>query len=44
MFPIDHFLLTPQAADLLTDCRIDKEIRAREKPSDHVPIWIELDA
>ena len=41
---IDHFLLTPQAADLLTDCQIDKEIRAREKPSDHVPIWVELDA
>ncbi|SLN13196.1 Exodeoxyribonuclease III [Roseovarius litorisediminis] len=41
---IDHFLLTPQAADLLTDCRIDKEIRAREKPSDHVPIWIDLAA
>jgi exodeoxyribonuclease-3 len=39
---IDHFLLNPQAADLLRDCRIDKEIRAREKPSDHVPIWVEL--
>ncbi len=41
---IDHFLLTPQAADLLTECRIDKEVRGREKPSDHVPIWITLDA
>ncbi|SLN14258.1 Exodeoxyribonuclease III [Roseovarius gaetbuli] len=41
---IDHFLLSPQAADLLTDCQIDKDIRAREKPSDHVPIWITLDA
>jgi len=40
---IDHFLLTPQAADHLKDCQIDKDIRAREKPSDHVPIWIELD-
>lgn len=40
---IDHFLLTPQAADLLTDCRIDKEIRGHEKPSDHVPVWVELD-
>lgn len=40
---IDHFLLTPQAADLLVDCQIDKEIRGREKPSDHVPIWVELD-
>jgi len=40
---IDHFLLTPQAADLLKDCQIDKDIRSREKPSDHVPIWVELD-
>ncbi|WP_288942814.1 exodeoxyribonuclease III [uncultured Roseovarius sp.] len=41
---IDHFLLTPQAADLLSDCQIDKAVRGREKPSDHVPIWITLDA
>ncbi len=40
---IDHFLLSPQAADLLTDCQIDKAIRGREKPSDHVPIWVNLD-
>lgn len=40
---IDHFLLTPQAADLLTDCQIDKEIRGYEKPSDHVPVWVDLD-
>ena len=41
---IDHLLLSPQAADLLTDCQIDKDIRGREKPSDHVPIWVDLDA
>jgi exodeoxyribonuclease-3 len=41
---IDHFLLSPQCADLLTDVGIDKEVRGREKPSDHVPIWIELAA
>jgi exodeoxyribonuclease-3 len=40
---IDHFLLTPQAADLLLDCRIDRDLRGREKPSDHVPVWVELD-
>ncbi|WP_424932022.1 exodeoxyribonuclease III [Amaricoccus macauensis] len=40
---IDHFLLTPQAADRLTACGIDKDIRSREKPSDHVPIWVDLD-
>ncbi|NNK79221.1 MAG: exodeoxyribonuclease III [Litoreibacter sp.] len=41
---IDHFLLTPQCADLLVDCQIDAEIRGREKPSDHVPVWVELAA
>ena len=41
---IDHHLLTPQAADLLQDCWIEKDVRGREKPSDHVPVWIELDA
>ncbi len=40
---IDHHLLTPQCADRLNDCRVEKEMRAREKPSDHVPIWVELD-
>lgn len=40
---IDHFLLTPNCADMLQTVGIDKEIRAREKPSDHVPVWVELD-
>ena len=40
---IDHFLLTPQCADLLVDCQTDREVRGREKPSDHIPIWVELD-
>ncbi len=39
---IDHLLLTPQAADLMTDCQIDKAIRGRDKPSDHVPVWVDL--
>ena len=41
---IDHFLLSPQAADLLKGCWIEKERRAGEKPSDHVPVWLELEA
>ncbi|PCJ71377.1 MAG: exodeoxyribonuclease III [Rhodobiaceae bacterium] len=40
---IDHLLLSPQAADRLTACDIDKAPRGREKPSDHTPVWIELD-
>ena len=41
---IDHMLLSPQAADLLHEAGIDKDVRAGEKPSDHVPVWIKLDA
>ncbi|WP_424940309.1 exodeoxyribonuclease III [Aliiroseovarius sp. S253] len=41
---IDHFLLSPECADLLEDCQIDKEVRGREKPSDHVPVWVKLAA
>jgi exodeoxyribonuclease-3 len=39
---IDHQLLSPAAADRLTAAGIDKHVRAWEKPSDHVPVWIEL--
>ena len=40
---IDHILLSPQALDRLKAVGIDKEVRgASEKPSDHVPVWIEL--
>ena len=39
---IDHLLLSPQAADRLSSVEIDKELRGREKASDHVPVRIEL--
>lgn len=39
---IDHLLLSPQAADLLKAARIDREVRTQDKPSDHVPVVIEL--
>lgn len=39
---IDHMLLSPQAADRLKMCEIDRFTRGWEKPSDHVPVWIEL--
>ena len=41
---IDHLLLTPQAADLLAGAGIDRMVRAGDKPSDHVPVWVMLDA
>jgi len=40
---IDHVLLTPQAADRMTGCGIQSQLREREKPSDHVPVWVDLD-
>ena len=40
---IDHLLLSPQAADRLAAAEIDKDMRGREKASDHVPVRIELD-
>ncbi|MFP6730718.1 MAG: exodeoxyribonuclease III [Alphaproteobacteria bacterium] len=39
---IDHLLLSPQAADRLVACDIDKAPRFLEKPSDHTPVWCEL--
>ena len=40
---IDHFLATPLAIDRINDCQIEKKFRALERPSDHVPIWFEID-
>ncbi len=39
---IDHVLLSPAAADRLTNVGIDRHVRTWEKPSDHVPVWIDL--
>jgi exodeoxyribonuclease-3 len=39
---IDHLLLSPQAADRVAACEIDKTPRAKERASDHTPIWCEL--
>jgi exodeoxyribonuclease-3 len=40
---IDHLLLSSQAADRLAGSGIDRNMRGGEKPSDHVPVWIDLD-
>ena len=39
---IDHFLLSPQAADRLLACEIDRAPRGKEKASDHTPVWCEI--
>ncbi|HZX28040.1 MAG TPA: exodeoxyribonuclease III [Telluria sp.] len=40
---IDHLLLSPALAPALKAAWVDRAVRAREKPSDHAPTWIELD-
>ncbi|MCW2316663.1 exodeoxyribonuclease-3 [Rhodoblastus acidophilus] len=39
---IDHLLLSPQAADRLIGVKIDRDMRAKDKPSDHTPVRVEL--
>ncbi|HEX7387092.1 MAG TPA: exodeoxyribonuclease III [Castellaniella sp.] len=41
---IDHILATPALARCCTGCRIDKEPRKWEKPSDHAPVIADFDA
>ncbi len=39
---IDHLLLSPQATDRLRAVWVDKDERAEDKPSDHVPVRLDL--
>lgn len=39
---IDHLMLSPQAADRLKDCTIDRTPRGQERASDHTPIIVSL--
>jgi len=41
-FRIDHALLSPELADRLVACGVDKAHRGREKASDHAPIWVDI--
>ena len=40
---IDHVLMSPQATDRLITAGVDKHVRGWEKPSDHVPVYVDLD-
>lgn len=40
---IDHLLLSPQAADRLRGAAVHKHTRGWDKPSDHVPVSVDLD-
>jgi exodeoxyribonuclease III len=39
---IDHLMLSAEAADRLVSVSIEKHVRAWEKPSDHVPVVVEM--
>ena len=40
---IDHLLLSPEAANRFGAALIEKHVRAWEKPSDHVPVAIQME-
>src|SRR6201981_719435 len=39
---IAHLLLSPSLAGRLVAAGVDRDVRARERSSDHAPVWIEL--
>jgi len=39
---IDHVLLSPPLAKELVEAGVDRDVREREKPSDHAPVWVRL--
>ncbi|MDO5638347.1 MAG: exodeoxyribonuclease III [Neisseria sp.] len=39
---IDHLLITPALSASLQDVQVDTEARARERPSDHAPVWAQF--
>ena len=41
-FRIDHALLSPELANRLVACGVDKAHRGREKASDHAPVWVQI--
>ena len=40
---LDHVWVTPTLENALKDAAILREARGWEKPSDHVPVWIDID-
>jgi len=40
---IDHILLSRDLAGNCRSCKIDRDMRARERPSDHAPVVAEID-
>ena len=42
-FRMDFLLLNPALAPRLSRTGVDREQRGRTKPSDHAPVWVEID-
>lgn len=40
---IDHLLVSENLRSAVIDAGVDYDIRGMEKPSDHAPVWIELE-
>ncbi len=40
---LDHILLSPPLAGRLRDAHVDRHVRGWDKPSDHAPVWVELE-
>jgi exodeoxyribonuclease-3 len=39
---IDHILLSPELAERLVECGVDVAARAEDAPSDHAPVWCDI--
>lgn len=40
---IDHVLVSESLRPRVTECRIERELRRREQPSDHAPVLVRID-
>jgi len=40
---LDHILATSPLAEACLDCLVDSDLRGRQNPSDHTPVWAEFD-
>jgi len=40
---IDHIMVSNNLTESISGTGIDYEARAMEKPSDHCPVWVDLD-
>jgi len=40
---IDHILLSRDLVKYCKSCSIDRDMRAKERPSDHAPVAVEID-